>query len=73
MLYVCTKVQMSCENNFQISIHKASLTIDLDVVTVHRTKFIVLYKEYRQASVAVNSKYPPYKYRLLLIKPINTP
>ena len=56
---------MSCKNNVQIAIHKASVTTDLDEVTVLRTSFILLYKEYSQPSVAGNSKYPPYKCKLL--------
>ena len=48
---------------------KASVTTGLDVVTVLRTTSILLYKEYSQPSVAVNSKYPPYNCKFLLIKP----
>ena len=59
IVYVCTKVQMLCKNNVQILIHKASVMTGLDVVTVLQSKFILLYKEYSQPSIAVNSKYPP--------------
>ena len=59
ILYVCTKVQMLCKNNVWISVHKASVTTSLDLVTVLQMKCILLYKEYSEPSVAVNSKYPP--------------
>ena len=73
ILYVYTKVQMSCKNNVRISIHKASVATGHDLATFLWTKFSLFHKEYSQPSVAVNSKYPPRKCKLLLIKPINTP
>ena len=73
ILYVFTKVQSSCKNNVRIAIQKASVTTGYDAIPVLRMEFILLYKEYSQTSVAANSKYPPYKCTLLLIKPINTP
>ena len=71
--YFLAKLQILCQNNVCVLIHKDSVTTGLEVIKLLRTKFTLWYKKCNQSSVTVVSKSVSNFCKLLLIRPIRTP